>query len=321
VVLLSVYYSAQIFLFGAEFAWVYSHKYGSRKGQPLSGAAAVLLHLQLRYSNEDLRHIKPGRQYRHHGERFKYIIALRCWVSCRISDPGHPATPEYHDFADQRAVFGVANLLNVASNVGFLLVGIAGLVVVVRPRTQFEFRSERWPYAIFFIGLLLTAVGSSYYHLAPDNTRLFWDRLPMTVAFMSLVATQLVDRVSVRLGLALLIPMLFVGAASVTYWRVTEEAGVGNLVPYGILQAYSVLIVLLIAQSEPSRYTRGVDIYWVFAAYVIAKILELFDRQLLALGNLASGHTLKHLAAAVAGLIVCRMLVLRTLREPGTRQE
>lgn len=32
VVLLWVYYSAQIFLFGAEFTWAYSHKFGSRKG-------------------------------------------------------------------------------------------------------------------------------------------------------------------------------------------------------------------------------------------------------------------------------------------------
>ena len=35
VVLLWVYYSAQIFLFGAEFTRAYSHKFGSRKGQPL----------------------------------------------------------------------------------------------------------------------------------------------------------------------------------------------------------------------------------------------------------------------------------------------
>jgi membrane protein len=34
VVMLWVYYSAQIFLFGAEFTWAYSHKYGSRKGSP-----------------------------------------------------------------------------------------------------------------------------------------------------------------------------------------------------------------------------------------------------------------------------------------------
>jgi hypothetical protein len=66
---------------------------------------------------------------------------------------------------------------------------------------------------------------------------------------------------------------------------------------------------------HPSRYTRGNDIYWVFAGYVLAKLLELFDRELLAFGNLASGHTLKHIAAAVAGFMVCRMLMLRTMRE------
>jgi membrane protein len=40
VVLLWVYYSAQIFLYGAEFTRVYSHKFGSRKGEPLSVAGA-----------------------------------------------------------------------------------------------------------------------------------------------------------------------------------------------------------------------------------------------------------------------------------------
>ena len=34
VVLLWVYYSAQVFLFGAEFTWAYSHKFGSRKEKP-----------------------------------------------------------------------------------------------------------------------------------------------------------------------------------------------------------------------------------------------------------------------------------------------
>ena len=38
VVMIWVYYSAQIFLLGAEFTWVYSHEYGSRKGQKRPGA-------------------------------------------------------------------------------------------------------------------------------------------------------------------------------------------------------------------------------------------------------------------------------------------
>ena len=255
-------------------------------------------------------------------KRTWYIIAFTALsIAAAFLLPAMPQPPEYHHFADRRTMYGVANFLDVASNVGFLLAGIAGLVVVIRPRTRFEFSSERWPFAIFFSGMLLTALGSSYYHLAPDNERLFWDRLPMTIAFMSLIAAQLVDRINVRAGLALLLPMLLVGAVSVIYWRATERAGAGNVIPYGVLQGYSVVILLLIALLQPSRYTRGNDIYWVFALYVIAKVFELFDEPFLALGHFVSGHTLKHLAAAGAGFVVCRMLMLRTLREPQSRQE
>ncbi|MCU0789379.1 MAG: ceramidase domain-containing protein [Verrucomicrobia bacterium] len=234
--------------------------------------------------------------------------------------PAMPQPAAYHDFADQRAMFGVANFLDVASNVGFVLAALAGLVVALHPRTRFERRSERWPYVVFFLGMLLTGLGSGYYHLAPDNERLFWDRLPMTIAFMALIAAQVGDRISVRMGLVLLPPLLLVGAASVIYWRMTERAGAGNVMPYGVLQGYSVVIVLLLA-TLPSRYTRGHDIYWVFAAYVVAKLLETFDREFLALGHLVSGHTLKHLAAAVAGIVVCRMLMLRTLHEPAVQPD
>jgi len=230
--------------------------------------------------------------------------------------PAMPQPVAYHDFADQRAILGIANLVDVASNAGFLLAGIAGIVVALRRRTVFEHHAERWPYAIFFLGMLLTAVGSGYYHLAPDNERLFWDRLPMTVAFMSLIAAQVVDRISVRGGLVLLAPMLLVGAASVVYWLATERAGAGNVIPYGLLQGYAVVMLLLLAALYRSRYTRGADIYWVFAAYLAAKLFEALDDELLRLGGVVSGHSLKHLAAAFAGFIVCRMLWRRVL-EPG----
>jgi hypothetical protein len=232
--------------------------------------------------------------------------------------PAMPQPVAYHDFADSRALLGVANFLDVASNAGFLLAGIAGIVVVLSTRTVFEHPGERWPYAIFFLGVLLTAAGSGYYHLAPDNERLFWDRLPMTVAFMSLIAAQVVDRISVRGGLALLAPLLLLGAASVVYWRATERAGAGNVIPYGLLQGYAVVMMLLLAALYRSRYTRGADIYWVFGAYLAAKLLETLDDQLLQLGGLVSGHSLKHLAAAFAGFMVCRMLLRRVLDPAAT---
>ena len=241
------------------------------------------------------------------------ISALAVAAALLIPPMAQPL--EYHDFADHREAFGIHNFLDVASNGAFLIVGVIGLSIALGPRARFQFKAERWPYVIFFTGVLLTAAGSAYYHLAPDNETLFWDRVPMTVAFMALVASQVVDRINVRVGLGLLIPMLILGAASVIYWRITERAGAGNVMPYGILQGYSVVILLLMA-TLPSRYTRGKDLYWVFAWYALSKLFETFDPQILALGHVVSGHSLKHLAAAMAGVAICLMLVRRTLITP-----
>lgn len=241
------------------------------------------------------------------------IVALSVLaVAAALLLPPSPQPPAYHDFADARRMFGVANFLDVTSNAAFLLVGIAGLIVAYRPRTRFRIGLERVLYAVFFAGVLLTAIGSVYYHLSPDNETLFWDRLPMTVAFMALIAAQVAERIDLRAGLLLLVPLLLLGVWSVLHWRATERAGAGNVIPYVVLQAYAVVALLVVAMT-PSHYTRGADVYWVFALYVAAKILETFDRAFLDLGNLVSGHTLKHLAAALAGYVVVRMLVLREL--------
>ena len=255
-----------------------------------------------------------------HGRRSPvlWIVALTVVaVAAALLLPAVRQPLDYHDFADQRHAHGIDNFLDVVSNAGFLIFGLIGLFVIGKGRACFERPVERWPYVIFFLGLLLTAVGSGYYHLAPNNETLFWDRLPMTIAFMGLVAAQIVDRISVRAGLILLPPALLIGAASVIYWLITERMGAGNVIPYGILQAYTILVVLLLAIVNPSRYTRGNDIYWVFAWYALAKVLETFDVQVLAFSGMVSGHTLKHFAAAFAGFSVCRMLLKRTLRETG----
>ena len=248
--------------------------------------------------------------------RTRWIVALTLLaIAGAFLLPAMRQPVEYHDFADHRHAFGIDNFLDVVSNLAFLIAGVIGLVIVIGDRARFEFASERWPFVVFFLGVLLTALGSGYYHLAPDNETLFWDRLPMTIAFMGLVSSQIVDRINVRAGLMLLLPMLLLGAASVVYWRTTERMGAGNVLPYGILQGYSVVVLLLLARLNPSRYTRGGDIYWVFGWYVVSKLLETFDREVLAISQFVSGHTLKHLAAAAAAFVVCYMLANRNLKE------
>jgi len=252
-------------------------------------------------------------------KRTGFIVAFTLLtVAAAFLLPAMPQPPDYHDFADQRGALGIDNFLDVVSNVAFLIAGIAGLVVVLSGRARFEFPSERWPYAVFFLGILLTSAGSSYYHLDPNNETLFWDRLPMTIAFMGLVSAQIVDRISVRVGLILLGPMLLVGVASVVYWIVTERMGAGNVLPYALLQGYAVFGLLMIAILHPSRYTRASDLYFIFGWYVIAKLLESFDALVLAHSHVVSGHALKHVAAAAAGFVACYMLMHRTLKSPAS---
>jgi hypothetical protein len=220
----------------------------------------------------------------------------------------------YHDFADKRAAYGVENFLDVVSNAAFAVAGVWVLWMVAGPKTCFERPGERVPYFLFAVGLMMTAAGSCYYHLKPNNETLFWDRLPMTIAFMSLISATVVDRVSARLGLWGLVPMLAVGVGSVVYWIVTERLGRGNVVPYAVVQGYAVVVLVMLITMYPSRYTHGWAIWWVLGAYVLAKVLEHYDREIFGLTGVVSGHTLKHVAAGLGGLPVGWMLWRRRVR-------
>lgn len=226
--------------------------------------------------------------------------------------PAIPQPASYHDFADKRGWLGIANFGDVASNVGFALVGVWGLWALFRRENRIYFLDsrEKWPYFAVFFGLLLTSAGSSYYHLAPDNARLVWDRLPMTIVFMGLVAAVIMERISLRWGIAMLPLLLAIGAASVFQWRWSEQRGQGDLRFYAAVQLYAALVVVL-ALFLKSRYTRGSDLAVLTVFYLLAKVAETFDRQIFSVGHWASGHTIKHLAAAIGSYWILRMLMKR----------
>ena len=234
------------------------------------------------------------------------------------SIPRVPQPAAYHNFADQRGWLGIPNFGDVVSNTGFAIVGIMGLYAMLRRTSRIRFLDprEKWPYLIIFLGLLLTAVGSSYYHLAPDNARLVWDRLPMTMVFMSLVAALIAERISVRAGLTLLPFLLAIGVGSVFEWRWSELEGQGDLRFYAGVQLYAILAVILALFLNP-RYTRGSDLAVLAGFYLLAKLTETLDQQIFSLGNMVSGHTIKHIAAAVGSYWILRML---ERREPVVRE-
>lgn len=229
--------------------------------------------------------------------------------------PPIPQSEAYHNFADQRTLLGIPHCLDVLSNVFFLIVGLMGIRFVSRNREQsgpaFMRPLERWPYLAFFVAVAITAFGSAYYHLHPDDQRLVWDRIPITLSVMSLLAANLGERICVRTASWLLAPLLLLGACSAIYWERTQAAGHGDLRPYGLAQYGSMLIlVLLIALFRP-RYTRGTDLLVSLAIYGVAKLFEAADRLIFAFGGIVSGHTLKHVAAAFSAYWILRMLALR----------
>ncbi|MBU1690415.1 MAG: alkaline phytoceramidase [Gammaproteobacteria bacterium] len=246
--------------------------------------------------------------------RLLLIVLLTGVIAAIIAVlPPFPQPAAYHDFADQRALLGLPNFLNVASNGLFVLVSAAGLrwLIATGGDAAFRDRRERWIYLIFFLGLALTGIASAWYHLNPDNGRLLWDRLAMTIALMSWLAAIIAERIGVAAGLALLPALLAAGAASVLYWGATEALGAGDLRPYGMVHFYPALLIPLLTLLFPPRYTRGGDALMVLGWYAAALGAEHLDRHIFALGGIVGGHTVKHVFAALAAGWVLHMLRLR----------
>lgn len=210
----------------------------------------------------------------------------------------------YHRFADTRAAFGIPNFLNVASNAAFLVVGIAGIALCARMGVEGAKRS----WTILFLGGAIVSVGSAYYHWAPTNASLVWDRLPMTVGFMGLFVALLAEHISTKLERLLLAPALLTGAFSVAWWHYTDDLRL-----YAYVQFMPLVVVGLLVAMFPGRYTHRRYLVYGLACYLLAKVAEALDGPIHELTQHAvSGHTVKHLLAALALFYVYLMLRKRT---------
>ncbi len=233
--------------------------------------------------------------------------------------PPLPEPAMFRTYVDERAFLGIANFWNVVSNAPLLLVGAWGIYVVARVDGRALATAERWPYRVCFWAVAFAGIGSAYFHLAPDPDRLMWDRLPIALGFMALLSAVIAERVGAEAGRRALAPLLVAGAASVAYWRWSLLHNAENIVPYALVQ-YGAFAGLVWLAFRPSRYTRNADLFAVAALYAAAKVAEIFDRQIYsALSEVVSGHTLKHLLAALAVWWLARMLDRRRPTEVACR--
>lgn len=220
----------------------------------------------------------------------------------------------YHDFADQRQMLGVPHALNVLSNFAFLLVGAVGLRQLATSRRRRRFLSERdsRPYVAFFLAVIGIGFGSGYYHLDPDNESLFWDRLPMAISFAALFAALVNEHLGPRWGRPALPVLIVLAVAATLYWILTERAGAGDLRPYLLVQGIPLLLAVPLVLLLRSRYQQGRYFLAAVGIYGLALILDRHDHTIYrVLDGAISGHTLKHLAGALAACVIVRMLARR----------
>lgn len=241
------------------------------------------------------------------------ISCLRClppaeWAlygACAVLSAVACAGPQvaqdahYHAFADQRLLWGVPHALDVLTNLPFALAGVMGLWALVRwlrGVAGAERATTAGLCSLFFGGLLLTAVGSSLYHWQPSDATLLWDRAGMLVAFAGVAGLAVAGRIGQRPAWVTALWMLGAGTLALRTWEAT-----GQFLPWAVLQGGGMLLVLALAWRAQRPAALHVSLAALIGWYALAKVLELGDHMVWEwTQGVVSGHSLKHVAAALA---------------------
>lgn len=236
------------------------------------------------------------------------VLLLAALFVPALPQPGHP-----HAFADDRTLWGLPCALDVLSNLPFAIAGALGLLALKGAALAPE---QRRGAALFFTGLLATAAASAFFHWAPDAFGLAVDRSGMSIAFAGLLGLLAATQVSDRAGRALAATLLVLGPlAAWTDWAT------GNIVPWAIVQFGGMLVVLALAFTPARAGALPVRWGWILLAYAAAKLSEVNDQAVFeATGQLFSGHTLKHIVAALAaGPVIAALAALPRSQDGSPR--
>ena len=208
-----------------------------------------------------------------------------------------PQDQEYHHFADNKTILGIASFWNVISNVGFIFAGLYGFMVIAKYRIHSLFNY------ILFWGILMTGLGSAYYHYHPNNNTLVWDRLPMTIVFTTFFAQIYAWYFSTKTAFVIWGISFIAGIFSVLYWQYTESIYNGDLRLYVLIQYLPILLIIIILSRhyKQNRFLLK-PLMYILIFYIIAKLFEHFDQSVYETNNIISGHSLKHIAASIATL-------------------
>jgi hypothetical protein len=245
-------------------------------------------------------------------------LALALWMVAAIFGPvlmthlGIVLSPHGHDhlyahghpFVDARVWLGIPNAFDVLSNAPLGLAGLWGLATLKWSTPSGLRASTHLVLRVFFWGLLCTAAGSAIYHWAPDAPGLVLDRLGMAVTFAGALGLSMAERVGARIARHAMLAVWVLGGLSAVM-----PLAHGNVLPWAVVQFGGLAFLVWAALRQPLPFAIGVSLGGVLALYALAKLFELGDASVFeATGGWVSGHTLKHVTAALAAWPVIRAM-------------
>lgn len=217
----------------------------------------------------------------------------------RLSFGPLPQDPSYHLLADTRTLLGVIPRAgDVLTNLAILASGVFGLALRNRMTVAPE---ERTALNVLIAATILTAFGSTYYHWAPSNATLVWDRLPLAIVLISILALVMADRVHPLFARHGIWPLTAFAVVSVIVWGISEAMGRGDLLLYLVVRVGAGIAIALLVILRRPRHTGT---RWLVAALIgeiLMAALERHDDEIFRLtGGWVSGHSLKHVMVGVA---------------------
>lgn len=220
-------------------------------------------------------------------------------LNLQLNAHGHTHVHAHgHPFVDARVLWGIPNALDVLSNLPFVGMGVWGLYALHRAPSVAT--ATRQAATVFFTGLLLTCLSSSFYHWGPDAWGLAVDRAGMAAAFAGVLGLACAERVSLRAA-----PWVWGSVLAAGMLAIMLNFAAGVVAPWAVVQFGGMAVVLWAATQRVQLGAVGIRWTVLIAIYVVAKLLELGDEAVFhATQGLVSGHSLKHIAASLAALPV-----------------
>jgi hypothetical protein len=220
---------------------------------------------------------------------------------------------EFHRYADDRGWLGIPNAGDVLSNLAFV-------VVAAWSALQLRLRGARIAPRLAWAacaGVAAIGVGSAVYHAAPGDATLVFDWGPIVVTLALITSAVIVDRIGARAGAFAAVVAPLAAAGAVAWWWASGGTAGGDMAPYVAIQAVGIALPPILAIATPGAIELR-DLLCAVAGFALARLLASYDADALdAIG--ISGHSLKHVAAAIAAGFALRALTAPPAPTPGAR--